>query len=85
MERVKGTFNGITRQKEGEMYSLVLLISVLNTNDEEMDDEDGPMNLPFGQLYFGFPVIPPKSTEPEDPATHTIFKGEGQTLRRKKK
>ncbi|KAI8882526.1 UFD1-domain-containing protein [Backusella circina FSU 941] len=58
---------------------------VTDTKEEDMDDVEGPMNLPFGQLYFGFPVIPPKSTEPEDPSTHTIFKGEGQTLRRKKK
>lgn len=52
----------------------------------EDGEDDGPLNLPFGQLYFGFPVIPPPNAQDKDDkkATH-VFAGSGQTLRNKKK
>ncbi|KAI8368366.1 ubiquitin fusion degradation protein UFD1-domain-containing protein [Choanephora cucurbitarum] len=50
------------------------------------EEDDGPMNLPFGQLYFGFPVIPPPSKDgAEQEQKGKAFTGVGQTLRNKKK
>ncbi|KAI8061843.1 ubiquitin fusion degradation protein UFD1-domain-containing protein [Gilbertella persicaria] len=49
-------------------------------------EDDGPLNLPFGQLYFGFSVVPPPSKEDElDENKKHVFTGSGQTLRPKKK
>ncbi|KAI7865912.1 ubiquitin fusion degradation protein UFD1-domain-containing protein [Spinellus fusiger] len=45
-------------------------------------NDEGPLNLPFGQLYFGYQVIPPKSQEKEEKTQ--VFTGAGQTLRNKK-
>lgn len=56
-------------------------------NNMETDQEDdGPFNLPFGQLYFGFQVIPPPSKQDnETQKDKHVFTGAGQTLRNKKK
>ena len=50
-------------------------------------EDDGPLNLPFGQLYFGFPVVPPPSEQDKenDGKAKHVFIGSGQTLRKKKK
>lgn len=56
--------------------------------EDSQEVEDAPFNLPFGQLYFGFPVIPPKSKDGNEEANNKLknsFKGAGQTLRTKKK
>ncbi|CAO3641549.1 unnamed protein product [Mucor hiemalis] len=54
--------------------------------DTDGGEDDGPLNLPFGQLYFGFPVIPPPSTQSnDDKQEKPAFLGSGQTLRNKKK
>lgn len=54
--------------------------------DTDEGEDDGPLNLPFGQLYFGFPVIPPPNTQSdEDKQEKHAFLGSGQTLRNKKK
>lgn len=52
----------------------------------------GPLNLPFGQLFFGFPIVPLKNVEQEEKlesenaagATHE-FSGSGQSLRKSRK
>ncbi|KAI9480401.1 MAG: ubiquitin fusion degradation protein UFD1-domain-containing protein [Benjaminiella poitrasii] len=57
-------------------------------NRQTEGDDDGPFELPFGQLYFGFPVVPPPSSTDNatsTTSTTTAFKGAGQTLRSKKK
>ncbi|KAI8987119.1 ubiquitin fusion degradation protein UFD1-domain-containing protein [Pilobolus umbonatus] len=59
------------------------------TKDSQMDtdsniDEDGPLNLPFGQLYFGFPIITPASKTAEEDKKPEML-GNGYTLRNKKK
>lgn len=46
-------------------------------------DDDGPLNLPFGQLFFGYPVILPKRPD-QDRENKGAFTGTGQTLRGKK-
>ncbi|KAI9270880.1 ubiquitin fusion degradation protein UFD1-domain-containing protein [Sporodiniella umbellata] len=53
----------------------------------DKDEQDnGPLILPFGQLYFGFPIVPPPSDKnDEDEKTKHNFTGAGQTLRTKKK
>lgn len=52
--------------------------------ESELSDE--PLNLPFGQLYFGFPIILPLSVENDQNETEKhVFIGTGQTLRAKKK
>ncbi|KAG0180297.1 ubiquitin fusion degradation protein [Apophysomyces sp. BC1021] len=58
----------------------------MNTDEPRFDgDDDGPLNLPFGHLYFGFPVVAPKSgKEQDDESQAHIFSGVGQTLRGKK-
>ncbi|CDH60278.1 ubiquitin fusion degradation protein 1 [Lichtheimia corymbifera JMRC:FSU:9682] len=58
----------------------------MDTDELEFDpNDDGPLNLPFGQLFFGFPVVLPKRPEDEEAnkASH-VFTGAGQTLRSKK-
>ncbi|KAI8380310.1 ubiquitin fusion degradation protein UFD1-domain-containing protein [Blakeslea trispora] len=57
----------------------------LDNNTQEDQQEDGPLHLPFGHLYFGFPVIPPPSKQQEQETEQKAFKGVGQTLRTKKK
>ncbi|CAO3596447.1 unnamed protein product [Absidia cylindrospora] len=52
--------------------------SSFDTND------DGPLNLPFGQLYFGYPVIPPKDKTDATDSPSNAFSGTGQSLRGKK-
>ncbi|KAI8089300.1 ubiquitin fusion degradation protein UFD1-domain-containing protein [Halteromyces radiatus] len=47
-------------------------------------NDDGPFNLPFGQLYFGYPVIPPKSKTANTEKSSNAFSGAGQSLRGKK-
>ncbi|KAF7725337.1 ubiquitin fusion degradation protein [Apophysomyces ossiformis] len=58
----------------------------MNGNEPGLDgNDDGPFNLPLGHLYFGFPVIAPKSGKDEDNEGQShIFSGVGQTLRGKK-
>jgi ubiquitin fusion degradation protein 1 len=56
----------------------------MDTNNAD-DNDDGPLNLPFGQLYFGFPVVPPPSENNEEKTDKNTFTGSGQTLRTKKK
>lgn len=59
-----------------------------NTTDEsdaENGQDDGPLDLPFGTLYFGFPIIPPPSSNANDQNEKPTFTGTGQTLRSKKK
>ncbi|CEG67259.1 hypothetical protein RMATCC62417_03716 [Rhizopus microsporus] len=59
-----------------------------NTADEsdaENGQDDGPLDLPFGTLYFGFPIIPPPSSNDSDQNEKPTFTGTGQTLRSKKK
>jgi ubiquitin fusion degradation protein 1 len=43
-----------------------------------------PLNVPFGTLFFGYNVVPPKKPEDEE-SKESSFKGEGTTLRRNKK
>lgn len=49
------------------------------------ENDDGPLDLPFGQLYFGFPVVPPPSDNDDKKTEKNTFAGSGQTLRAKKK
>jgi len=53
------------------------------THDD--DAVPAPLHLPFGQLYFGYPVIPLKSTQEKDIPATTSFTGSGQTLRAARK
>ncbi|KAI9277237.1 ubiquitin fusion degradation protein UFD1-domain-containing protein [Phascolomyces articulosus] len=58
----------------------------MDTDEEPQFDpnDDGPLELPFGQLFFGFPVVLPKHPEQEDEKPSHVFAGAGQTLRGKK-
>lgn len=47
-------------------------------------NDDGPLNLPFGQLFFGYPVVLPKHPEEDEKKVPHVFSGAGQTLRGKK-
>lgn len=67
-------------------YDRVAKSKDMDTDELEFDpDDDGPLNLPFGQLFFGYPVVLPKQQEDEEAnkASH-VFTGAGQTLRSKK-
>lgn len=44
-----------------------------------------PLNLPFGQLYFGYPVIPLKTAEEKESGPAKNFGGSGQSLRAARK
>ena len=59
----------------------------MDTDDQEPQfdpNDDGPLALPFGQLFFGFPVVLPKHPEEEEEKPSHVFAGAGQTLRGKK-
>ncbi|KAH3899620.1 related to Ubiquitin fusion degradation protein 1 [Saccharomycodes ludwigii] len=53
-----------------------------------LDKQPAPLNLPDGQLFFGFPFIPPKKDDDDDDegdghGTKLVnFQGEGQSLRK---
>ncbi|CDO92766.1 unnamed protein product [Kluyveromyces dobzhanskii CBS 2104] len=52
-----------------------------------LSGEPAPLNLPEGQLFFGFPYVPPKSDDSEDSTTESskVFAGEGKSLRQTSK
>lgn len=52
-----------------------------------LDGDPAPLNLPDGQLFFGFPIVPPKISDQEDDTTEekAQFKGQGQSLRQSNK
>ncbi|KAG2224067.1 hypothetical protein INT45_004948 [Circinella minor] len=59
----------------------------MDTDDQEPQfdpNDDGPLTLSFGQLFFGFPVVLPKHPEEEEEKPTHVFAGAGQTLRGKK-
>lgn len=54
----------------------------------DLDGEPVPLDLPEGQLFFGFPIVPPKKddleeTDNTDSVQH--FQGQGQSLRKASK
>lgn len=84
-ERIKGKD---ARFKKVQIFTyLYRKANAVDTNmDTDEGDDDGPLNLPFGQLYFGFPVVPPPNAdEKDDKKPKHVFTGSGQTLRNKKK
>jgi len=55
----------------------------------DMDASTPPLNLPFGKLFFGYPVKPmgfndASATSDDTMASKGIFQGEGQTLRKQR-
>ncbi|ORZ01262.1 ubiquitin fusion degradation protein UFD1-domain-containing protein [Syncephalastrum racemosum] len=59
--------------------------AAMDTDELQLDpNDDGPLNLPFGQLFFGFPVVLPKHPEDQEEKAEHVFQGQGQTLRGKK-
>ncbi|CAR28986.1 hypothetical protein ZYGR_0W00140 [Zygosaccharomyces rouxii] len=49
-----------------------------------LDDEPLKLDLPEGQLFFGFPIVLPKDSEEEDTQINK-FQGQGQSLRKSSK
>lgn len=48
-----------------------------------LEDKPAPLELPDGQLFFGFPIILPPAHNARAPnTTHKTFTGQGQTLRK---
>lgn len=89
MERTKGIVYTYLYRIIANAKQLLLTTSTtansLNMEADEAED-DGPFNLPFGQLYFGFQVVPPPSEEDKETQKDKhVFTGTGQTLRNKKK
>ncbi|CAG8441547.1 3114_t:CDS:10 [Ambispora leptoticha] len=57
------------------------------TPSAESQKIPGPLNLPFGKLYFGYDVVPlgeKKNDNNTESSSPKPFSGEGQTLRAKK-
>ncbi|OEJ86017.1 Ubiquitin fusion degradation protein 1 [Hanseniaspora osmophila] len=55
---------------------------------EQLQGTPQPLNLPDGQLFFGFPYVPPENAEENsaaEPAHTATFTGEGQSLRKSSK
>lgn len=50
-----------------------------------LDGEPQKLDLPDGQLFFGFPLVLPKTDETDKDTTEHIYKGEGQSLRKSNK
>lgn len=52
----------------------------------DLNGEPLPLDLPDGQMFFGFPVIPPKEEgDAGVDESKPIFQGQGQSLRKSKK
>ncbi|KAI8149206.1 ubiquitin fusion degradation protein UFD1-domain-containing protein, partial [Fennellomyces sp. T-0311] len=85
-------FDGSGQSLRGKGKESVRAKKAFENGDDEMDtdelefdpNDDGPLNLPFGQLFFGFPVVLPKRQEEEEEKAKHVFTGAGQTLRGKK-
>ena len=70
-------------EKKNDMVDTKL--QSLNIN---LDGEPARLDLPLGQLFFGFPIVLPKlDTENEDDKENqsTTFQGQGQSLRKANK
>ena len=50
-----------------------------------LEGEPQRLDLPDGQLFFGFPLVLPKAEDDEDDAKETSYKGEGHSLRKSSK
>lgn len=50
-----------------------------------LEGEPQRLDLPDGQLFFGFPLVLPKSEEEGDEPKEDSYKGEGQSLRKSNK
>ena len=52
-----------------------------------LEGQPAKLDLPDGQLFFGFPVVPPRTDgeSNKDSAKDSVFKGEGQSLRNSNK
>lgn len=51
-----------------------------------LDGEPARLSLPDGQLFFGFPIVLPKTSEDEEASSaENAFKGKGQSLRKSNK
>lgn len=73
------------QEKQAEAETLEKVLTQLPASDAP------PLSLPFGQLYFGYPVIPVKpidvdeSEEKSDASSKPTFEGAGKLLRNKKR
>ncbi|CEP12395.1 hypothetical protein [Parasitella parasitica] len=78
-------FEGGGQSLRGKSKGALVDTSNNMNTDSNDENDDGPFNLPFGQLYFGFPVVPPPSENDKIKNEKNVFTGSGQTLRTKKK
>lgn len=62
-------------------------VKKLDELDINLDGPPAPLNLPDGQLFFGFPVVPVQLDEEdkENIISNSAFAGQGQSLRQSKK
>lgn len=71
------------REQEEEINNRILT--------ELPDVNAGPLNLPFGHLFFGYPIVPVKhiedemELEKENAVNEVKFEGSGKSLRKSKK
>lgn len=101
----KGKFSSLTKQKKDQQLQEAQQkedadISARITSELPSSDV-APLSLPFGQLFFGYPVIPLKSVDVEkemewessqlgpsngnSKSDKSTFEGSGQSLRKSKK
>lgn len=70
--------SGKTGKKESETD-----LSKIKTT---LDGEPAKLSLPDGQLFFGFPIVLPKTSEGDEASSNeNAFKGKGQSLRKSNK
>ncbi|KAI1315607.1 ubiquitin fusion degradation protein [Mortierella claussenii] len=61
-------------------------VKVVDVLDKDGSEAPAALNLPLGNLYFGYKYVPPKSAEDklravEEAKQEPVFEGTGQTLR----
>ncbi len=86
---VKNQFTGTGNKLSGRKVKLAPSTPETEDDDEPLTDLEGPpvpLVLPYGKLFFGFPLVPAKHEgEEEEKETFNPFAGQGQSLRKSKK
>ncbi|QLQ78760.1 hypothetical protein HG537_0B01090 [Torulaspora globosa] len=82
----KQKFTGEGQKLSGRTGSKEASAVNLSEIQISLEGEPAKLSLPDGQLFFGFPIVLPRSTtDGEVPSSKNVFKGEGQSLRKSNK
>lgn len=78
-------FLGAGNKLSGKPTNDSIASTDLQSLDFDTDGEPARLDLPEGQLFFGFPLVLPRKESTNDDPQQKVFKGEGQSLRKSNK